>query len=101
MSVLEPKFYTKTFIEHRWMRRDASASITKWYPVPSEDDEHGKPLDQQVREWVDASGANICDPGTPGIHKQWYKEGTLLCISVALSVLYSEGGQQHAEPVAE
>lgn len=95
-SPINPVYYTKTFVEHRWYRRRAGGGPQDWDPMMVTDD-HGKPIDAQVREWVNASGAVICNPGTVGFNKQWYDNGTLLCVTVGLTLLYSEG-QQYVEP---
>jgi hypothetical protein len=78
--------YTKTFVQHRFYRKQ---SVTEWIPFPETRPEH-RPLDDQVREWVDDTRVEVIHPGQVGIAKEWFEDGTVLCIILGLTVLYRE-----------
>lgn len=81
--------YTKTFTEVQYYRREAVVhdSVT-WQRLKSEH----LPLDQQIRNWVDQTGALIQHPGQLGIHIQWLDDSqTMRSVTLGLTVLYTEG----------
>ena len=79
---------TKTFVEHRWYKRDDAGNYTEFSPT-------GVPtlsIDQQVADWVTDTSATIVHPGQLGMHTAWH--GTVQdpyqtkCIIFGLTVLY-------------
>lgn len=79
--------FTKTFTETRYYQRAPEAPPTEWTRLPQAD----QPLDDQVKAWVDATGAMIVHPGQVGIHVTWYDSAmTLRATTLGLTVLYIE-----------
>ena len=89
MSLLEsaPRF-TKTFIQQMWYRRQVGEANT-WERVYGEDE---IPLDQQIKAWVESSGAVIVHPGQLGMHQQWHNaDMSVKSLTLGLTLLYVEG----------
>lgn len=81
---------TKTFVENAYWQRTPGGGPGSWRMLPRSDSGE-VPLDQQIREWVEQTGAIIIHPGQLGMHTQWLDPAlTLRCVSLGLTVLYVE-----------
>jgi hypothetical protein len=82
--------YTKTFIERTWWRRIEGATKWAWQRVPQAPE---LPLDDQIKAFVEETGAVIIHPGQLGIHTQWHDENmTFKQVTIGTTVLYIEAG---------
>lgn len=81
------KLYTHTVIEHQYFRITMKDGVPdfEYIPQPSE---RSLPLAEQIRAWVDRTGHIIRNPGQIGLHKEQFHNGTILCVTLAQSVLY-------------
>jgi hypothetical protein len=91
------KLYTHTFIENQYFKIRGNNGAPEFEYVPH-DSERALPLDEQIRAWVEATGHEIVNQGTIGMHKEQFYQGTLLCVSLALSVLYKPNGNPDEFP---
>ena len=81
---------TKTFVENAYWQRTPGGGPGSWRMLPRSDSGE-VPLDQQIREWVEQTGAIIIHPGQLGMHTQWLDPALALrCVSLGLTVLYVE-----------
>jgi hypothetical protein len=79
---------TRTFVQNVMYQRLPGSDPNNWQALPA-GGTHERPLDQQVAEWVERTGAILVHPGQLGIHTQWHdKDLTLKCITLGLTVLY-------------
>lgn len=92
------KLYTHTVIEHQYFRVTVKDGVPdfEYIPQPSE---RGLPLAEQIRAWVDATGHIIRHPGQIGLHKEQFHNGTILCVTLAQSILY-EPSPPHDQPAS-
>lgn len=91
------KLYTKTFIEHQFYRVLAGETAVDFEYIP-QNNERAIPLDAQISEWVERTGHKITHPGQPGLHKEQFNEGLLLCVTIAVTVLYEPNGAPDEYP---
>ncbi len=103
-----PKLYTKTFVENSWYRLVPGGNPGDWQKLPPQRVSE-EPIDKQVADWVNRTGHAIIHPGQLGMHKEWFEEQTLMCVTLGLTVLYEPNGapddyaylEQRPEPVAD
>lgn len=79
---------TKTFVQNTFYERPPGSAPTEWRAL-APGATYELPLDQQITEWVQRTGAIIIHPGQLGIHTQWHGDAfTLKCITLGITVLY-------------
>jgi hypothetical protein len=83
------KLYTKTFCEHQWFQIKITDAGVDFEPLET-DSPTSIPLDDQCRAWVDATNNEIVHPGQIGMHKEQFNDRTLLCLTLAVTVLYKQ-----------
>lgn len=89
-----PPRYTKMFAETRWHQRPLGGGPGSWTELREEGKERD-PIEDQVRRWIDQTGAIIVLPAQTAIHKQWMDADlTMLCVTIAQTITYVEA--QHA-----
>jgi hypothetical protein len=90
-------YRVKTFQEFRYARRMPGAAPDQWTWLGVNDPLVSKmitpPLDTQINEWMQSTGAQIVPPvASPSIYTCWVDAAmTLRCIQTALTVLYRPG----------
>lgn len=89
---------TKTFVQNVFYQRLPGSDPNNWQALPA-GGTHERPLDQQVAEWVERTGAVLVHPGQLGIHTQWHdKDLTLKCVTLGLTVLYVPQEAANVQP---
>lgn len=81
----------RTFVETAWWRRKAGGGEHEWELIPNSDKlpaQRAVSADQQANDWIAANDVQVLSVSAPGIHKHLARENTLLCVTMAISVLF-------------
>ena len=78
------------FVERTWAKKTPGDAPHKWEFLPRFSTGE-VPIDQQVNEWLEETGAKIVNVSPPGVYHYWLDtEYTHKCVTLSLTVVYEE-----------
>lgn len=95
------KYMIKTFAERTWAEKPEGGAPHEWNFIPR--DVTGEvPIDEQVNQWSEETGAKIVQVSPPGVHHYWLNpELTSKCITIGVTVTYLKGQDEDDNSTAD